>query len=278
MCRLAEEYSRRYLDAFFYEQVNDVGMRRRLRDSRGFCPWHAWQARKVASTALGVAIIAQDLITAEVARLDDLLRAPAAMSEFPTTGHSVSASALSAFTRGWRQKKICPACEVILAHERQALETLLRFLHDAEFARRLESAAPLCVIHTMRVTEGHGSDADLRPLLDMQRRKYAHLVGELEEFCRKHDYRFSHESWGAESDSWLRAIELLVGRPEVFGNEVPRTGLRTRGDHWWVRLFDRCRQWLPVRASPTSASDEAAEADGTPPDPRQVQNLDHGRE
>jgi len=57
--------TRPHLDTLFYEQVNDVGLRRKLRDARGFCNWHAWQARKIASSALGVAIIANDLITDE---------------------------------------------------------------------------------------------------------------------------------------------------------------------------------------------------------------------
>ena len=49
VCRFMQEYSLRYLDALFYEQVNDVGIRRKLRAAHGFCNWHAWLARKLAS-------------------------------------------------------------------------------------------------------------------------------------------------------------------------------------------------------------------------------------
>jgi hypothetical protein len=66
----------------------------------------------------------------------------------------------------------------------------------------------------------------------------------LEEFCRKHDYRFSHASWGSESDSWVRAIELLAGKPDIFGNEVHRKGLGYGRARWWVRLIDRCLPWI----------------------------------
>lgn len=58
VCRLMEEYSLSYLDSLLYEQVNDVGIRRKLRGARGFCNWHAWQARRIAASALGVSIIA----------------------------------------------------------------------------------------------------------------------------------------------------------------------------------------------------------------------------
>jgi hypothetical protein len=37
------------------------------------------------------------------------------------------------------------------------------------------------------------------------------LAGELGEFIRKNDYRFSAENVGKEKDSWLRAIELVSG-------------------------------------------------------------------
>jgi hypothetical protein len=124
------------------------------------------------------------------------------------------------------------------------LETMLNFLDDSDFARRFERSAPLCVFHTARLVQTQASHPGLRRLLALQRDKFAHLVGELDEFCRKHDYRFAHEPWGAESDSWLRAIELLVGKPEVLGNEIyrrERGGGVPRGRGVWR---DWWRRWL----------------------------------
>jgi hypothetical protein len=244
VCRFMAEYSRSYLDAFFYEQVNDVGIRRKLRDSRGFCNWHAWQARQIASSALGVAIIANDLITGEMTRLDDLLRGPVITRLQHPIQHRIAPKSLRAFIRGWQQKEVCPACQIILAHEQHALETILNFLHDGDFARRFERSAALCVLHTTRVVETQGTHPGLRRLIELQRHKYAHLVGELDEFCRKHDYRFAHESWGAESDSWLRAIELLAGKPEVFGSDVHRRKLRGGATRGWRLLRDWWRRWV----------------------------------
>jgi hypothetical protein len=261
VCRLMEEYSLHYLDVLFYEQVNDVGIRRKLREARGFCNWHAWRVRKIANSALGVAIIAKDLITEEVMRLDDLLRRSLVTRLHDAIGHSISRTSLRAFLQAWRQKRICPACEMILDHERHALETLLNFLHEAEFARRFESSTALCVIHTRRAAEANGAHPHLRTLLDIQRRKYMSLVRELEAFCRKHDYRFSHESWGSESDAWLRAIELLAGKPDVFGNEIQRKRPADGGVGWWVRLIDRFQRWVLVGASSVRARDGEAKQD-----------------
>jgi Family of unknown function (DUF6062) len=243
VCRLMEEYSLSYLDALFYEQVNDVGIRRKLREARGFCNWHAWQAKRIASSALGMAILAKDLLTEEITRLDHLLRGPSFTINERALNRRIAATSLLGFIQGWYQKRDCPACEVMLEHERHALETILDFLHDTEFARRFANSAGLCVIHTMRAVERHGSHRYLRELIAVQRGKYAHLAGELEEFCRKHDYRFSHESWGAESDSWLRAIEFLVGKANIFGNDVHQKGSGHGTIRGWTLLMDRCRRW-----------------------------------
>jgi hypothetical protein len=239
ICRLLTEHSLRYLDALVYEQVNDVGLRRKLRAARGLCNWHAWQAAKVAASAHGVAIIANDLITEEVMRLDDFLRGSTITPMQPPRSRWRVRTAVRAFLRSWQQKQMCPACQVVLEHERHALETMLNGLAAEEFAHRVEHTTPLCIPHTTRMVEIQGRHPQLHRLLALQRHKYARLVGELDEFCRKHDYRFIHEAWGTESDAWLRAIALLAGKPEVFGNDLRRRELRHRVSGGWENF----REW-----------------------------------
>ncbi len=41
------------------------------------------------------------------------------------------------------------------------------------------------------------------------------LLEELEEFLRKLDYRYAHESKGEEQTSWIRAVETFVGLQEA---------------------------------------------------------------
>jgi hypothetical protein len=278
VCRFMAEYSLSYLDALFYEQVNDVGIRRKLRDSRGFCNWHAWQAREITSSALGVAIIAKDLITEEITRIDDLLRGPIRTRLRHPPRHRIAPESLRAFMRGWHQKGVCPACQIILDHERHALEIILNFLRDAEFARRFETSAALCVFHTARAAEANGSHPHLRTLIEIQRRKYASLVAELEEFCRKHDYRFSHESWGSESDSWLRAVELLAGKPHVFGSEIHRRKRGNGSTRRWGRLRDRLLRWVLGGTPRSPARDHRAKGDELHPVQRQDQRRADGKE
>jgi hypothetical protein len=41
---------------------------------------------------------------------------------------------------------------------------------------------------------------------------WQHLGAELDEFIRKHDHHFAAEPTGAESTSWLRAVDLISGQ------------------------------------------------------------------
>jgi len=56
LCHLVRKSELRYMDTLFYELVNDVGAREKLRKSYGFCARHAQLAKKVGKP-LGIAII-----------------------------------------------------------------------------------------------------------------------------------------------------------------------------------------------------------------------------
>jgi len=132
----------------------------------------------------------------------------------------------------------------VAAHEQHALETLLNFLAEEVFAQRF-AATPfgICLPHLVRAAAGHASHPNLIGLIDAQRARYARLVTELAEICRKHDYRFSHEGWGAEADAWQRAIEVLAGKAGIFGNDLQRQEWRRRPRlrqfllDWWQTVW-----------------------------------------
>jgi Family of unknown function (DUF6062) len=223
VCRIMEEASASYLDTLFYEQVSDVGVRRKLRLARGLCNWHSGRLRHLPTAALGVAIIAQDLLEEEIARLARLQRQPFWRRGATGGLTRISVQALSAYLRGWRQRHSCPACQAVGEHEQHALETILNFLNEEVFAQRFHGTAfGVCLPHIVRVAECLPSHPGLVTLIEVQRGKYAGLIAELAEFCRKHDYRFSREGWGIESDSRQRAMEVLAGKAAIFGNDLQR--------------------------------------------------------
>jgi Family of unknown function (DUF6062) len=236
VCRIVEEASAHYLDTLFYEQVTDVGVRRKLRQARGLCNWHGWMARNIPTAALGVAIIAQDLLEEECARLAELQNRPLWRRLGSHLQAQLSRQSLLAYLRGWRQRSTCPACQAASEHEHHALETMLNIAHEEEFARHFESSLGLCLPHFVQAAESNSSHSGLVTLIELQRGRHARLMAELEELCRKHDYRFSREAWGVESDAWLRAIEVLVGKWGVCGNDLPRQHSERKPRFVWFPL------------------------------------------
>jgi hypothetical protein len=228
VCRIMEETSVNYLNTLFYEQVTDVEVRRKLRRTRGLCNWHSWWAGKMTSAALGISIIAKDLIEEECTRLAELEHRPPWRRLTDLIQAQLPRRATLVYLRAWRARAICPVCQVAVEHEQHALETLLNFIDEAEFARHYEGSTGLCLPHTARATELAPSHPKLGYFSAMQRGKYTGLTAELEEFCRKHDYRFTHEAWGAEADAWQRALETLAGRSGVFGSAIERQHLARR--------------------------------------------------
>jgi hypothetical protein len=221
VCRMMQQASLGYLDSLFYEQVTDVGVRRKLRRARGLCPAHAWKAREMTTAALGIAIIAKDLLDEECTRLTALQPRTLWRRLSHLAQTLIPRQALRIYLRGWRRRDVCPVCQAAAAHERHALETVLIFLDDGELAGRFEASSGLCVPHVVRALELNPTHPGVPSLVQTQRRLYGRLLAELEEFCRKHDYRFTGESWGPESNAWQRAIESLAGKPGMFG-EPPR--------------------------------------------------------
>jgi hypothetical protein len=57
--------------------------------------------------------------------------------------------------------------------------------------------------------------AALERLLALQRECLQRLHDELTEFIRKNDYRFSGEGMGPGRDSWVRAVEIVAGKPGI---------------------------------------------------------------
>lgn len=244
VCRLVDAASRRYLDTLFYEHGTDVGTRLKLRWAWGFCNWHAWQATQMATSALGIALITKEILTAEIARLRPLLRSPRISLHQRRAGEQVPRGALRRFLQARRQRAPCPVCAVAVTHEQYALETLLDALDDLAFVPRFTASAGLCVRHLHCVAERHGCHPRLHTLFEIQCGTYRRVVRELEEFCRKNDYRFTHEPWGAEADVWLRAIALLAGQEGVFGNDRDRQRSEAASPRWGRRLLARGLRWM----------------------------------
>ena len=186
ICFLAERSVARHIDGLFHEMVNDVGVAAELKRSGGFCEKHSEQILKTSET-LGIAIIYKRLLDVFIGLLQKAIVIPKLAS--------------------------CPICGIYLEAEQRCLSNLID--HWGELKEIFIATSILCVNHTQKALAAAGKQSTTKKeLLDIQIKKLGELSVELEELCRKYDYRFKDEKWGKEKDVWQRAVKLMSVVPK----------------------------------------------------------------
>jgi len=214
VCRVEQASVDRYIDNLFYESVNDIQLRERLRASMGFCHEHAWLAvDKRLGNALGFAIIYHDVINNTLKQLENNVTPPATkhwstlIKQIPEQVSAMAQRVLYALT----PHKHCIVC----LQRDKTLHTLIssftESLDDPEMTNALLSSDGLCLPHLKKTFESVRDLETSNFLLSTHREKLESLRDELKEFIRKNDYRFKDEGFGAEGDSWKRAVSKVIG-------------------------------------------------------------------
>ncbi len=216
-CRLEQNSVERFLSNQLYENVNSIPLRDRLRASRGFCREHVWLAvDKHLGDALGFAIIYHDVINAVLRQLEDALAEPAQgwaalQRRLSEKISGVVGTVIHAIT----PRKPCPVCQERADITRLIIIQLVKELGDAKVLEALQASDGLCFLHLRLALEGAQQDnIGFDNLLSMHRGKLESLRAELAELIRKNDHRYIEEVFGAEGDSWRRAIAMVAGVSE----------------------------------------------------------------
>ena len=199
LCLRRSQSVEREVRAFFAEYVNDAQARSGWRCSQGFCGDHTRLLATIGDS-LAIAILYADLadLTRERWRKADSHSSRQMFSARLRRGRIAAAPAS------------CLACDMAhAADERNAAALAQALAHDdEELWQAMEAGGGLCVAHTDQVSSLAAPAAAAR-LRQSEERRLAVLQSELEEIIRKNDYRFRGETWGAERDAWLRAIQKL---------------------------------------------------------------------
>jgi hypothetical protein len=90
---------------------------------------------------------------------------------------------------------------------------------ESDFAEAFARSTGLCLPHLYGALAIGHDHPNLPILLVAHEQRWQGLMGDLEEFVRKFDYRYANEAMGDEKKSWRRALETFVGRAGVFGPE-----------------------------------------------------------
>ena len=191
------------MDGFLYESVNDPGVREDIKASLGFCNRHAWQMQKLGD-GFGQAIVYSDLMNIVLKQLKEIDEA-ASFKEL-----------LKRINPGVATRGICIFCKQEKDVEERYISVFWESFDDPEFSFHYKDSFGLCLPHLVLALKKCKNKKFGEEFIDIEAAKISGLIAESKEFMRKHDYRFSKEKFGKEGDSWIRAIEKLIGKEGVY--------------------------------------------------------------
>jgi len=213
ICSLVKKKIQKLMDDFLYEQVNDPGVRKEIRKSLGFCSIHSWQLQKFGD-CFGLSIVYEDLLNILKGKIKGLLAFP----EKNMPKILLSQLLENKGKRGYHAnvKLTCPICKEQNEIEKRHIDTLLEYFNDAEFNAAFKLSFGLCLPHLVTTLGMCKNKKAIATLFKIELEKLEALREELSEIQRKHDYRFSDEGFGKEKDSWIRAIEKMIGKEGIY--------------------------------------------------------------
>jgi hypothetical protein len=222
-CAMRAKATARYLRSFLHEYVNDSDMNARLWRSFGFCRDHASLFKNQPWTgerdALGVALVYERILHVWQEALERAApeggAGQAVRSHFAQRLlHPREAAGLLAADM-LEPAETCPACVQVEESDTFALAEIASALErnpEGMPWKWLEQSFGLCLPHLRGLLRPMREEAAVRHLCVLQSRRLDALRGHLNEYVRKHDYRFQSETYSdAERTSWEDAVSLAVG-------------------------------------------------------------------
>ena len=222
-CRIMRGESRKYMITLVREGKSHDEVYRRIQRAWGFCEGHSRMLKEIGPAKLGDGMSATRLCSWLLGVLGmRLSKAQRSASQAPPPKHKIARWLTGETLPGegivkrTQAKGGCPACEDLSRYEQSLLWGLQRFLSptngDETIRLMYQGSDALCLPHLRLALEEVEEQGSAGLLLQVQAQALSRLSGNLKEYLRKHDYRYSHEPMpDSEAKSYLRAISLFVG-------------------------------------------------------------------
>jgi len=199
ICFLVKKTTHKFMEDFLYESVNDPGLRQEIKNSQGFCNRHAWQLHKIGD-GFGISIVYKELAQLINKKLGKI-NLPALIKDL---------------NKSRKLKNNCIFCRQESDVENRYVSFFIENFMDTELKNHYKNSFGFCILHLLTIINKFKNKKVIEEIVAIESEKISGLIAELNEFQRKHDYRFSKEGFGKEGDSWLRVIEKLEGKEGVF--------------------------------------------------------------
>jgi hypothetical protein len=225
VCRWTNISVERQLKGLIFDSVNDVDTRLGIRKSLGFCHEHAWQLPEAGDSApLGIAFIYRDILNTVNKSLAKVSHSPSKSARLKSKIMGSSNDQDVFKNKSIAQNMVagapCPACVRKKEMGDLAITAVVDTLaeRDERMIAALTQSDGLCFSHLRQSLDTAPNQFTFDTLVQIHQEKLTVLIAEMDEFIRKNDYRFQHEGFGDESDSWRRGMTAMVGQKREFKN------------------------------------------------------------
>jgi len=202
VCRLGAQTVGRQLKFWFYEYINDRGMRASLVKSLGFCAEHTGLllGHKIADS-LGAAIIYEHLVKV-------------VLREFPKASSSTKelSRKIGSLVSASEKREKCLACQRRDESVNYTLRQIAGALDNPILINALETSDGLCFPHLSQLLPLTKKKAEAELILNLTKTKLEMRQAEMAEVVRKNDHRFNSEAiTDEEAMAWKKAMTMLSG-------------------------------------------------------------------
>jgi hypothetical protein len=211
VCGLLLHDEKRYLDSLLYEFATDGDIQQAFRRGRGLCNHHSWLLTHHYGYSLGVSF----LFEAALDEVINILKSENSPFQFSKLETAVS---------GWFGSKgdnrladrlepeiPCLACASLIETENRYIGTFAAYWSDTALQSAYQQSNGLCLPHFREVLRRVPAPKERAQLVEVQRAKWESLKDELKQYQVKSAFNYVGEDFGADADSWRRAVASLTG-------------------------------------------------------------------
>lgn len=202
ICNLNYSNIDSYFSSILYESVNDPGVRKKLRDSLGYCRDHSVQFIGFIESScnrFGASIIIAD-ITAEIIKELDRLSKLSLKDLKKATGSNYK----------------CPACIYMRSHEHIYYSEITNNLESDDFLSKFLKSDGLCQAHILELIKIIKNPHTRNKIIENQKLKLSMLIKDMNEFVKKHSGQSSQKISSDEGNAFKKAIKKISGSSSKF--------------------------------------------------------------
>lgn len=190
VCFLAAKSIENYFESLLFEDINDVGFRKKFNEQSGFCNFHSYKFLKY-NDGLAISLTHKDLLVQKIIQYKNIKNI---LSIKKNT-----------------QKK-CIICEISEDAEKGYISIIIEYIDDEEFKNKFSGSDGLCIPH-FEITTSKLSSIP-KWFFDFHKSKYAVLLKQINKFIDSCNFSLGDKRPAIteeEKDVCKKAVKILFG-------------------------------------------------------------------